>query len=305
MAGQDTLPATGPHDPRGNLAVEAATLRNVDDAFQRWLAAPRAPEDHMIFYIATHGVVEPERVIALLEDVGKNPASPWRQSLDVTSIARGLPAFGAQASWVFFDACQEVVSDIMEAVAGAQALVPINPTITQMAAGRNRPCFALAGSRFGGKAYAPNADDPPYFTQALLAGLGYACIEAVQGEGWVVTSKQLQYHLPDVANAVLDYTSLETEPLKAPARNMPFLRPLNPQVPVAVRTGSSAAPGAQRFSRDRSRPQARPALVGWVLRSWACCLEAKPDLSVSRRPSDQGAGLAEALSKRASRRRYE
>lgn len=62
----------------------------------------------------------------------------------------------------------------------------------------------------------------------------------MQGEGWVVTSKQLQYHLPDVANAVLDYTTLETEPLKAPARNMAFLRPLDPRVPVAVRTSVDA-----------------------------------------------------------------
>lgn len=239
--GQDRLPATGDHDPRqGDEIVEAATLRNVEGAFDRWMAAPRAPEDHMIFYIATHGVVEPERVIALLEDVGKTLTSPWRQSLDVSSIARGLPAFGAQASWVFFDACQEVVPDLIEAAAGAQAFVPLNPTVTQMAAGRNRPCFALAGSRFGGKAYAPNAQEPPYFTQALLAGLGYACIEPLQGEGWVVTSKQLQYHLSDVANAVLDYATLETEPLKAPARNMPFLRPVSPRVPVAVRTSVDA-----------------------------------------------------------------
>jgi hypothetical protein len=226
------------NDPRsGSDAVDCASAASVAAAGNSWLNRCRKG-DHMFFYMASHGIVDNTcSALGLMEDVKSNPNKPWTQSLNITTLATGLPIKGAAGCWVFFDACQEQVPDAMDQINGADGLSLINYTSKQLASCSSVRSCALAGSRYGGVANSPAISDPPFFTQALLRGLEGACVElSDDGVGWVVTAKQIGFEVSKVAEAAFDYTDLPAQTLTPFNNKVALLRVSNPMVPIAVST---------------------------------------------------------------------
>nr|WP_236775535.1 caspase family protein [Agrobacterium tumefaciens] len=234
--GEDLL-AIGPveHNPRADDTVSPATEANYRAAGDIWVGRCR-PGDHMFFYMASHGVANSDATaVAVLEDVKSTIHRPWGQTINVTQLASALPVLGAGGCWVFLDACQEVIPEILEQINGVQSPPLITPSITDLAK-RRITSVALAGSRLGGTAWAPTDGNPPFFTQALIEGLRGASVEHFDGEGWVVTGQQILFNLDRIANAALDNVGLQTEPLAQFNRRVKLLRVDHPTVPVVIRT---------------------------------------------------------------------
>lgn len=232
-AGADKLPQTS-QDPRGDDLVDAVTYGKVDAAGADWLERCQAG-DHLFFYIASHGVADRDlSASALFEDVRARKWNRWAQSLNVNVLAQYLPATGAAGCWVFLDACQEIVPEILGQTDGASGLILIKATPQQMATTTVRS-FALVGSRFGQAGWAPSGAQPPFFTQALLKSFE-ACVEPRVGGGWTVTAQQLMFNIPKVAEAALGYEQLEIGALNPFAQAAHLLRVDAPKIPVVVRT---------------------------------------------------------------------
>jgi hypothetical protein len=224
------------HDPRGDDAIEPAQLFNAMEAARRWLA-DFAPGDHLFFYMSSHGLVDIAlSAIGLLEDFYSNPDAPYTHSIDISALARGAIGKRAGASWIFLDACQEIVPELLQQPDGSGAAKFITPTLQGLANGS--PCLALAGSRFGGSAWAPNDDKPPFFTQALLHAMGSSGVSQLPDLGWAVTGQRLLFDLKDVADAALDNPSLDPQPLQPFSSRVALLKVKEPQVPVVVRTAT-------------------------------------------------------------------
>lgn len=217
-----------------SVPVDAANYDNTKAAGNAWL--DRCEEgDHLLFYMSSHGVGDMVAAIGLLEDVAAKPRTRWQNSLNITALAQGAQTTGADRSWLFFDACQEVVADWT--INGTPGLTLIDFTLKQaLKAGRRKP-LALAAARLGQRAWAPTDGKPPYFTQALLEGLENLCVEPVSGLGWAVTGEKLWFSLKNVADAAVGWTGLEPEPL------MPFneqgvalIKAAKPEVAIVLRT---------------------------------------------------------------------
>ena len=231
------------NDPRPNDSVDAANSTSFDVAGSAWLARCQ-PGDQLFFYMSSHGAVERDATaLALLEDVGTNPNRPWSQSVNVSNLAAALPKTGAGACWVFLDACQEDITDLAKQIGGAQGVTIITYNLQDLANAKIRS-IGLAGSRFGGKAWAPTDGKAPFFTQALIEGMSGACVEAMDTLGWVVSGRQLFYGLTDVADAAFDYPALETEPIAMFNKPAALVKVADPKVPIAVRTAIESHLGA-------------------------------------------------------------
>lgn len=222
-----------------NVQVGAVLEDTVRAAGKDWVKRCR-PGDHMFFYMSSHGIATEDAALGLLEDVLSEDWRKWSQSLNVTTLSQGLLTRGADRVWAFLDACQEVILDVLAMPSGPTGINLVEYTVGDLIRLKRKP-VALAGSRFGGKAWAPTDGRPPYFTQALLEGLKNACVEPLPGLGWVVTGQQIMFGLESVANAALDWTGLQTEPLhKFNESGLGLLSIPAPKVPIKISTSTEA-----------------------------------------------------------------
>jgi hypothetical protein len=220
--------------------VDAVLEDRVKSAGGAWLGRLQ-PGDHMFFYMASHGVAVPGAALGLFEDALSNPHKKWSQSLNVTTLSMGLHVAGAERAWVFLDACQEVVPEMLGQVTGTSGIHLIDYGVTDLVQVGGRKPVALAGSRLGASAWAPTNGDPPYFTQALLVGLSSCCVEPIQDLGWAVTGEKLLFSLGRVAEAALNWSGLEAEALYIfHEPGVALLRVPDPKVPVKIRTNIAA-----------------------------------------------------------------
>ncbi len=225
-------------DPRTNDGVDSVIKRNVEDAGAAWLG--RCQEgDQLFFYMSSHGVAD-QGVTAsgLFEDVLENPYKKWSASLNVNALCLNLPVTKASACWVFFDACQELVPELLGANSGLAGVTLIDASPKEIANVKVR-AIGIAGSFFGQKAWAPDGPLPPYFTQALLAGFR-ACVDRRDDGAWVVTAQRLVFGLKDVADAAFGYDGLPVQALSAFAASPELMTVAAPEVPVVVRTKNIA-----------------------------------------------------------------
>lgn len=223
--------ASAPGDP-----VKAASIAEVEIAGDVWLGRIR-PGDQAFFYMSSHGISDGSNALGLCEDVLSKTNKKWSQSLNVSTLATGLttPLIGAARGWVFLDACQELVPSLLGRPTGLPGLHLIEFDVDMSTKARNT--CGIAGSPVGGKAWAPTSDDPPFFTQALLVGLGKACVEAVPELGWTVTAARLMFDIPRVGEAALGRKGIETSLITT--FNQPLvalLKVSSPMVPIALST---------------------------------------------------------------------
>lgn len=222
-----------------SVAVDAVLKGNAEAAGEAWINRCRQG-DHMFFYMSSHGITDGAAALGLFEDVLSNKNRKWSQSLNITTLSQGLMVNGADRAWVFLDACQEVIQDVIGAPTGSPSLDLIQWSVSDLVRLKRKP-VTLAGSRLGGRAWAPTDGRPPYFTQALLAGLSNAFVEPLPGLGWVVTGQQILFGINDVADAVLDWSGLQADPLHIfNERGLGLLRIEAPQVPIKISTFTEA-----------------------------------------------------------------
>ncbi|MBD8640253.1 caspase family protein [Sphingomonas sp. CFBP 13733] len=221
--------------------VGPVTLKAVTDAGDVWLKRigddDRHGADQAFFYMSTHGVSDGANALGLCEDVLSNPRRRWSQSLNVSTLALGLtsPLGKAFRGWIFLDACQEIAPDLLGSPTGLPGLHLIEFGVA--AATKASNSIAIAGSRMGGKAWAPTGEEAPFFTQALIEGMENACVEDVPDVGWAVTATRLIFDLPRVAEATFGRRGIESEPLTR--FNQPLvglLKVAAPMIPVAIST---------------------------------------------------------------------
>lgn len=227
------------HDPGGgaqvtgtNGSVDSVLLAFVETEGDAWLNDMR-PGDSAFFYMSSHGIAVPGNALGLCEDVLSSQRRKWSASLNVTTLAGGLGTMPLERAWVFFDACQEIVSSLLGAPTGVPGLKLIDYSATDQASAKS--AVALAGSKFGSEAWAPDDGNPPYFTQALIEGLENACVEPVQDLGWTITAERLMFGLPILGRIM--GIKVQCTPLTSFNEPGVGLRTVQqPQIPFAITT---------------------------------------------------------------------
>jgi len=235
-------------DPReeNDLTVEKGTKDKVRAATEQWTGRIRkgyengqgiSPGDHILLYVCSHGIAERDySAYAVLEDTDPDPDAniPYEGVLDLQMFSQSAPAkTQAGAVWVFLDACQEVVP-LASSIQGGVIGYPITVSSFPEQKACNVHSFCLVGSKYGGKAFAPKTGGVAYFTEALIAGLEKYCVERISGQ-WMSTSSSLHPGINQISEDVFS-RPLETEPLKVPLRNTPFMKTKAPKVPIRIST---------------------------------------------------------------------
>lgn len=233
--GADHLACTDPeHDPRDAEAVDSGIRQHVEKACDDWI--DRARENDVLFlYCTSHGLAERDlRCFLVCEDYNERPANKSRYLLNIGSIALALPAAKrAGAVWIFVDACQEVLEDLVRIVGGVGGIEPVQANLDQLTTWPVRS-NAVGAAAFGQFAYAPDEGGVAYFTEALLHGLEHCCVEAHAG-AWHITTRQLMFSLVDVAFA-RNARAISSAVLSNPSGNQRLMRVKNPRIPVAIST---------------------------------------------------------------------
>jgi hypothetical protein len=178
------------------------------------------------------------RCFVVCEDYNERPASKTRYLLNISSIALALPAAKrAGAVWIFVDACQEVLEELVGIVGGVRGIEPVQADLDQLTTWPVRST-AVGAAAFGQFAYAPVVGGLAYFTEALLHGLEHCCVEAQAGT-WHATTRQLLFSLDDVAFA-RNSRAIRSSVLCSPSGNLRLMRVDNPRIPVAISTRPEA-----------------------------------------------------------------
>ncbi len=219
-----------------SVAVQTATMQNVEDALTEWHAlGGKNPDNLLLFYFCGHGIAAGDALALVMEDFGAKPKAPLKGALDFRAFYRGMDECDARHQCYFLDACR-VGSTLLKENDGAGTQNPINATGNYDPPGgklRLGPVFhsTLAGA----PAYA-QPKRPSVFTAAL--------IESLQGAGsgdedgpWRVGTTRLQ--------EALDFLMLQaSRELEMPQDQIPSTDaaakiPLNtldtPAVPVVIR----------------------------------------------------------------------
>lgn len=237
--GADQLARTDPaHDPRAAEAVGHGIRQQVVQACDDWI--DRAQEKDVLFlYCSSHGLAERDlRCFLVCEDYNERPTNKARYLLNIGSIALALPAAKrAGAVWIFVDACQEVLEELVQTVGGVSGIEPVQAGVDQVTSWPVRS-MAVGAAGFGQFAYAPIAGGLAYFTEALLHGLEHCCVEAHAGE-WHITTRQLMLTLHDVAFA-RHARVINSSLLSNPSCNQRLMRVDDPRIPVAISTRPEA-----------------------------------------------------------------
>jgi len=207
--GEDRFHAIPEHDPRADPAlpaerresVEPACEAEVTKAYEDWFARCRSDRrDHMLFYGCSHGLADRDSEgLMVLEDV-KSRTNKWRQVLNVSSMASGVPIrFRPGAAWFFLDACQELLTDIVDQIRGVVGIQPVPVTATERREynmhGGARPL--VMGTDYGLRTYA-GKEGVAFFTQALLEGIERYCFEP-RGARYFITGRKLAQGVPELS----------------------------------------------------------------------------------------------------------
>ena len=190
------------HDPRENTHVNPGTRENVNKIFTEWLKDARQG-DCFFLYCCSHGLAgRDERGLLVCEDYNINPHSKTGFLLNVGSLAMALPsAVEAGSVWIFMDACQEVLDELVDKPGGVGGIEPVESNIQSITSWPVKST-AIVAAQLGNLTYAPENGGTAYFTQTLLHGLEKCCVESRNGK-WFVTSRQVENTLAQLSD-VLD-----------------------------------------------------------------------------------------------------
>jgi len=215
--------------------IETADETHFRDSGEKWLNRIR-PGDVIVFYFSGHGITD--RVgdaVGLLSDVGTSRNRPWAQTFSLTKLALALRTMSAESAWVFFDACQEVVAEFADRLWDVKNIELKELTLRDITGSGCEP-LALAAAATGRVAWAPDEDEPPFFTQILLKGLSGCCVERTREHGWAVTGVTLLYDLAEVGRSIIDGIAVQPQSLAPHSERKVLLAVDHPFTPVTVRS---------------------------------------------------------------------
>lgn len=189
--------------------------------------------DSIFFYCCSHGVAgRDETGLLVLEDIQRLYKYPWKQLLDVKTLAQQLPVqVKAKTAWIFVDACQEIIPGLHDKIGGVRGIDLFSVTAIDVARHRGSTT-ALCASKFGSQTFAPASGGVGYFTQALLDGITMSCVDK-HNFVWKVSSAQLNSSLEAVAIAA-GYSKIECTSLLTPGTRVYLANVEQPSIPVLI-----------------------------------------------------------------------
>jgi len=233
--GEDQIDRThDEHDPREDTHVDPGLKEKVEGVCQEWIKDARQG-DCFFLYCCSHGLAgRDERGLLVCEDYNVLPHSTTGFLLNVGSLAMALPsAVEAGCVWIFMDACQEVLDELVDKPGGVGGIEPVESDVQKIT---NWPVksTAIVAAQLGQLAYAPEDGGTAYFTQTLLHGLEKCCVESQNGK-WFVTSRQIENTLAQLSD-VLDVRNVETSRLTNIQPGHKLMMIEEPKIPIAVAT---------------------------------------------------------------------
>lgn len=231
----DIVERTHPiHDPRLDDLVAPGLRQNVENVCYEWMDRARE-RDVLLLYCCSHGLAGlDDRGLLVCEDYNERRTNKPAYLLNVSSMAKALPAaIKASAVWIFMDACQEVLDELLLLEGGVGGIQPARADVMEQVRWRVKST-AIVAAPFGEFAKAPHAGGLAYFTETLLHGIGKCCVESKDG-GWIVTSGQLLTNLDQLSH-VKHGRTLSTSLLCVPQGNHRLMKVDVPEIPVAIST---------------------------------------------------------------------
>lgn len=169
----------------GEIAVEPATMSNIESAFNAWYdRCNKLPGDVGILYFCGHGV-EKGNLALLAEDFGANPNRLWANAVDFENTHRGVFDRKAKLQLFIADACRQVPLHVVNSLDFQPAALG-NPKYTGPAPEDAPRLYATGPDELAWGV--PNATT--LFTEALvrtLDGMGSRRRERGSPE-WIVTT---------------------------------------------------------------------------------------------------------------------
>ena len=110
-------PSQSFHSPgRATVPIEAATMANIAQAFNRWYERCDSHADnHAIFYFCGHGI-EKGNLALLAEDFGANPNMLFSNAFNFNLTHRGTYQNRAKLQFFIADACRSVPFEVLKAL---------------------------------------------------------------------------------------------------------------------------------------------------------------------------------------------
>lgn len=234
-ANEDEIQKTHPeHDPRNDTHVEPGLQKDVVAICKEWKDRSREG-DCFFLYCCSHGLAgRDERGFLVCEDYNSDPDNKPGYLLNVGSIAKSLPAARkAGSAWIFMDACQEVLDELLDLEGGVGGIQPIRAGLRDQV---NWPVksTAVVAAQLGHLAHAPPEGGKAYFTETLLHGLEKCCVESLNGK-WCVTSKIIENTLAQLSD-VLDVQKVSTSRLTDTQPHHKLMSIDDPRIPIAIAT---------------------------------------------------------------------
>jgi hypothetical protein len=128
---------------RGSFGVDPATLANIQDSFNAWLASCNSnPENIAIFYFCGHGF-QRQDICLLPEDFGAPDAALSRQLINFSLTWTAMEQCRAATQCYFIDACRDTPPDVLKII--GQTGVPLKDPVVNMAPPRDAPIYFASG----------------------------------------------------------------------------------------------------------------------------------------------------------------
>ena len=192
--------------------VEPAKEQQFRERGDEWLNRIQ-PGDAVVFYFSGHGIADRQGgAVGLLEDIKSKTNRPWAQSFSASNLSQALQTLNPASVWVFFDACQEIVTEFADRLWEVKNIDLKEVNLADITGDVCEP-LALAGARTGQLAWAPVDFEPPFFTQVLIKGLSGCCVERTQSHGWAVTGRMLLFGLRQLGETMFDEVVVRPQPI--------------------------------------------------------------------------------------------
>lgn len=178
------------------VAIEEATMANIDAAFKRWYARCNAKRENIaFFYFSGHGISTISQFL-LPADFG-NPGLPddWDNCVDFTSMQVGMAKCAAQTQIFFVDACRDApIAALMQRHPHGK------PLVTSSFQDKVDLSAAYFASSEGRQAYGRDGEET-FFCKALIMCLdGVAARKA--GPKWRIDAASLSSALVSVMETI-------------------------------------------------------------------------------------------------------
>ena len=180
-------------DDGAEVALEAATLAGVQEAFEAWYERCDSDADNVaLFFFCGHGVqVGRGPQALLLQDTGENVRDYFRAAVDLNALVEGMEKNRARIQCFFVDACRFAPEQLYE-----EGSLRATPLVTPALRPRARDRVVVHSTGSGTKAHGPRGG-VTRFTEAVLRALLTPESDSA-GKAWAVTTETVGKFVRDL-----------------------------------------------------------------------------------------------------------